>query len=304
MSSETRRKVLNAVRHLGYRRQGKVSGDIAFVATTVQGISMTWLLQAAAEYGFSVRTMLADDKRETPPVVEAEGRMAGVVIYGGLWRRVFLERLAERHPTVLLGSYLPHIYSDAVWVDNAGGVYTAVDNLVHMGHSAVALINGPGNSSTSAEKQIGFERALRHAGLQGVGRIVEAKDFTYEDGKEAASRLLRADPRPTAVVAGETIFGAAVLDVCHELGLGVPTDLSLIAFRDRQYLNTLNPSVSAIRIPELAIYRKAISSLVLRIHDPVARGQRILLQPELVHRGSVASHYHPQGHTTQAQRLS
>jgi LacI family transcriptional regulator len=286
MREETRQRVHEAICATGYKRRHGAGGDLIFIHHGE--FATRQLMQAAAEYGYNVQLQSCDDELDTPPPFRTSRRIKGVVIYGGLWRRSFLEQVAARYPTVLLGSYLPTCRSDAVWVDSAGGIYSAVDHLIKQGHKRIALINGPGNSATSAEKQIGFERALRHAGLKECGMMVEAADFSYQGGYDTIRRLLSHRPLPTAIIAGEIAFGIAALAVCKELHLAVPGSMSVIVFRDAAYLANCKPTLSSIRIPELAICREAISRLVLRINKPTAPSQRVLLQPELIHRESVA----------------
>lgn len=289
MTIETRQRVQSAIADSGYLRQRKTGSDLAFVSAVQNGFGSVAIRQAAAEYGFDTHLVVAADTLDAPPPFDLAKRIAGVVVYGGQWKRRFLEPILSAYPTVLLGSYLPTTRSDAVWVDNAGGVYAATDYLIRRGHRCIGMINGPDKSATSAEKQIGFTRALRHANLPDCGLVVETINFSFSQGRYAANKLLSSKPRPTAIVAGETAFGAATLATCAELGLKVPDDVSLITFHDNKELETSHPPVTALRIPELAICREAIWRLVVRIGNPLATGQRVLLQPEIFERSSVCT---------------
>ncbi len=286
ISEATRQRVKEAVVATGYQRKRRMAGNLALVEK-VPSFLTGCLYQATAEYGYALHAVFWDDKLDTPPEFTTRQQIAGVLVYGGLWRRSLLEQLARRYPTVLLGGTLHTERTDAVWVDNAGGIYKAVDYLATQGHRRIALLNGPGNSATSGEKQVGFEQALRHTGV-GAGVIAVADNFSLAAGRAAAADLLRQEPRPTAIVAGEAVLAQAVLEVGRELGIAVPADISLIAFHDYPVLETTTPPVTAIAFPQLSMAREAVNRLNCRIANPSLPGQRVLLQPELVCRQSVS----------------
>jgi len=290
ISEETRTRVLQTVRRLGYKRHGRTDGNLALVsAQPLQGPLIPAIYQAAAEFGFSIHRVQWKDYRLAPPPFGAHMRIAGVILYGGLWHRQFLEELAQRQPVVLLGSTLPTFKTDSVWVDNSGALYVATDALLAKGHRRIGFINGPATSVTSAEKRIGFERAVQQSGLQIEMEIVDAGYFDQASGRAAAALLLERFPRVTAVIAGEDGLALGLLEELKERGLSVPGDVSVVSFRDDPALAVAGGKVAAIPLPEKEIAREAISRLVHRINGSQRAGQRVLIQPHLIRPEGIVS---------------
>ncbi len=282
ISESTRRRVLHAIREVGYTRRGPFGRTLAYIG---EGAFVGTLKQAAAEYGFEIHHVSGAGY---VPDCTWDGAYAysGTIVYGGLWSRSALEEIVSRGPTILLGASFPSVRSDEIWIDNAGAVYTAVEHLVSMGHVHVGLINGPIETVTTAEKRVGFERALRD--LPGVvGTCVNASGFTTSAGYEAIRRLFSKQPHITAVISGDVPLTHGILEFCRSEGIAVGSALSLISIRDERSLEQSEPPITVLPIPALEISREAISHLVTRINNPKLPGRRLLIRPEMIHRQSV-----------------
>ena len=287
ISDATRERVKAAIKELSYRRRGRATGNLAMIFSGNVPPFIPAIYEAVAEYGFALHQVRCDDEAETAPSFDAQLRMDGVLVYGGVWKRRFLEELARDFPVVLLGASLPTMRADSVWIDNAGAFYAATDYLLARGHRAIGLVNGPATSSTSAEKQVGFERALRHYGREATGVVVEAASYEIVSAREAAAELLERIPRVTAIVSAESSLTFGVMDVLKAAGRSVPRDVSVISFRDEPRLRALPVAMIAVPFAELA--RQAVSTLVQRINQPGRPGHRVLIQPSLLQTEKIAS---------------
>ncbi len=73
---------------------------------------------------------------------------------------------------------------------------------------------------------------------------------------------LRSLPRPTALFAGNDIVGLRVIETCKEIGVSVPSDLSVLGVDDEDLLCELaDPSLSSIRLDCEGIGRSAAQLL-------------------------------------------
>jgi LacI family transcriptional regulator len=69
---------------------------------------------------------------------------------------------------------------------------------------------------------------------------------------------LKSLPRPTALFAGNDIAGLRIIEICKEIGISVPSDLSVLGVDDEDLLCELaDPSLSSIRLDCEGIGRSA-----------------------------------------------
>jgi DNA-binding LacI/PurR family transcriptional regulator len=85
---------------------------------------------------------------------------------------------------------------------------------------------------------------------------------TREAGREAATRLLVCEPRPTAILAMSDQYALGALDAAYLLVLTVPGELSIVGFDD---------------IPEAALVRPALTTIRQDHHEKGLRAGRLLI---------------------------
>ena len=290
ISESTRRRVQETARRLGYRRPLRSTGAIVAIVAYPGASCVRSLRQAAAEYGYELQEFTwSRNSSEAPDLVATFGKVAGVVVHGGLWRREFLRAVAEAHPTVLLGGSLPTVPSDTIWIDSAGSVYSAVNYLYSLGHRRFGLVNGPEGSPVSWDKSLGFARALKDFSEDCSGIGISTLDFSPGEGERVAKEIWERDPAVTAMIAGDPVYVDGIMAEARRRGLSIPHDVSVVALGDAPLLSLMKPSVSAIPVPELDIAREAIAHLLRRIERPTSPRRRILIQSAMIHRESVSS---------------
>ena len=82
-----------------------------------------------------------------------------------------------------------------------------------------------------------------------------------------AADVLGLDPRPTAIVAASDTQAFGVIDTARDLGLGVPTDLSVIGFDDIEMSGCFG--LTTVRQPLESSGRMAAEMLLAAIDSPI-----------------------------------
>ena len=86
----------------------------------------------------------------------------------------------------------------------------------------------------------GYRDSLRDFGLDIDESLVVIGDFTERTAKPLAKQLLTMPDPPTAIFAANDQSAMSVFEVAEELGMHIPSDLSLIGFdniSESAYLN-------------------------------------------------------------------
>jgi len=142
--------------------------------------------------------------------------------------------LAIGKPLVCVGGPLPGV--STLRLDDVAVARLATEHLISLGHRRIAHIGGSHEFDLEfhipTNRRLGYEQALREAGLSVEEALHRASDFTIPGGYDAAKQLLDAPDRPTAVFAASDEMAIGAILAARDLGLRVPEDLSVIGIDD------------------------------------------------------------------------
>jgi LacI family transcriptional regulator len=172
-------------------------------------------------------------------------------------------------------------------VANELGAYQATKHLIQSGHRHLAVITGPASLANAAERLSGFKKALLEARLPLAGEFIQEAAFDTRSGSQAAKRLLRMLPRPTAIFACNDLMALGVIHAAHELRLRCPEDLSLVGFDNLEFCEYTSPALTSVYQPGYQLGATAAGLLLDRIKGLQEAPKRILLETELKIRSSV-----------------
>jgi len=177
---------------------------------------------------------------------------------------------------------------DGIILDNQRAAQLATEYLISHGHRQIATVAGPLGQSPGAERLQGFLDTMRQHGLSVSPEWVRQGDFQIEMGAQAARQLLAATPRPTAVFVANNHMLIGFMKVAAELGLTVPSDLSVASIDDFPWAAAFSPALTTVRQPIRAMASAALQRLLARIDGDDSAPRTSVLQPELVVRASCA----------------
>jgi len=169
-------------------------------------------------------------------------------------------------------------------------VREATKYLIAEGHRRIGLIAGPHGFRSAHERRLGFEDALRDAGIALPRSMIADGNYRFDSGLIAAERLLDLVPRPTAIFSCNDEMAAGVIHAACQRGLTVPRDLSVIGFDDTPIAAHMWPPLTTVRWPIATMARSAALKLIAGVndHDP---GDQVrepsLFRSTLIRRASV-----------------
>ncbi len=193
-------------------------------------------------------------------------------------------------PMVVVDRDLPSVHADAVLTENAQGGGQATAHLLGLGHRRIACITGSSDVTPTAERATGYRQALVAAGVAVDESLVVKGDFHYASGYAAAKGLLSGPNPPTAIFACNDLMAVGAISAGIELGLDIPTDLSIVGFDDVQLASFANPPLTTVAQPKREMGTLAVSLLLERMANPAIAPRRRWLGTALVVRGSTSMH--------------
>jgi len=170
-------------------------------------------------------------------------------------------------------------------------VHEATQYLIAQGHRRIGLVAGPHGFRSARERRLGFEDAMRDAGISLPRSMIAEGNYTFESGLIAAERLLDVVPRPTAIFSSNDEMAAGVIHAACQRGLVVPRDLSVIGFDDTPIAAHMWPPLTTVRWPIASMARSAALKLITGIadnDDDTSVPEPSMFLSTLIRRGSVS----------------
>lgn len=218
-------------------------------------------------------------------------RPLGVLILPPISERDDLARLCANLgvPYVRVGSAPLDAPDRCVASNDSETVAAACRLLTEAGHSRIGFVRGPEGFRSAAEREHGFQAAIRTAGLELDPTLCAPGTYRFESGIAAGEMLLRRDDRPSAIFASNDEMAAGVMHVALSIGLSIPHDLSIIGFDDSPTAQHIWPSLTTVRWPMIEMGELAAEKLAGRFlgHDP-AVAVKTTLPSEVIARDTVA----------------
>jgi len=301
----TRERVLAAADVLGYRPSalarslrlqrtltlGMLVPDITnpFFSSIIKGAE-----DAARERGYNLILCNSEDQPEREAAylrLLRERQVDGVLIASSQMADETIEGLrADSFPFVLVNRAAQDGEDLAVVVDNHAAAVEVVAHLAALGHRRVGHIAGPQNTTTGRDRREGYEAGVRAHGLaHEPALVVEAEAFSEDAGDRALGIMLAGPARPTAIFAANDLIAVGMLQRLRRIGVRVPDDLSIVGFNDIPLAGLLEPALTTVRVPQLAMGVAGAHLLIDRLEGRPIGEIRLTLPTELVIRASSAA---------------
>lgn len=192
-------------------------------------------------------------------------------------------QLLRRHPSI-----------GAQWfgLDEYRALKDATTHLLDLGHTRIAYVGAQADLPTGRERFEGYREALQSVGLSVHSDLVElGPPASPEHAREAASRLLNLASPPSAVVIGSVLHTVGILDGLLDMGVEVPTDLSIVGFGDQTGFSWWGPGLTTVSLPISDVATSCGLWFIRRLKTPSASNApyESVSAGRLVLRGSTAA---------------
>src|SRR6188508_875188 len=250
---ETCRRVLEASRKLGWRRNllvnGMQTGRTRTIGVMIPPFDSFWVTvlsgihDALAECDYLPITVWIGNLGDMPHFEKEEGdglkqinrlldrRVDGLIMwppFSVAYYHHFPEFVERRVPVAVIDHY--STVADSVETDEEQSTRIVADHLLGLGHRRIACISSRETPSQTwaVKRRSCFEQAIKEC----TGTTVKSWRLNAQgsDGIQVARALLTDDLRPTAVFAVSDHEAAFIHQAATELGMEIPGDLSIIGF--------------------------------------------------------------------------
>ncbi|MCM1253172.1 MAG: LacI family transcriptional regulator [Clostridium sp.] len=188
-------------------------------------------------------------------------------------------------PTTLFDNYVrknPNV--SYIGTDSFEGIDDAIEHLISLGHSKIAMISGSAHSMITEQRRQAYIESMNAHNLSIDEKWMPYGYYVAAAAKEHVANLLSLGV--TAIICGNDLLASGVLTECLSLGYRVPEDVSIIGFDDIPISAKLNPPLTTIRQERIELGKCGFYTLNSIInHVSVSKN---LLRPQLIIRNSTA----------------
>jgi LacI family transcriptional regulator len=304
VSADTRARVRRVIDELGYVRSETArqlrAGRSRIVALLVLDMGNPFFVDLArgaerAARAAGLGVMVCNSGQDPAEEAEylslfAEQRVRGVLVTPADGTGANIAALRRRQiPYVLVDRVVAAEESCSVSVDDVHGGRLAAQHLLRSGHTGIVYISGPPSLAQCRDRREGVAGAMASAGLPAEAfTVLEVEQMTVESGRDAGSRLLGLDPRPTAVFCVNDLVALGVLQAMFAAGVRVPEEISIVGYDDIEFAAAATVPLTSVRQPAFRLGQTAAELLIEETGEEAAghRHRGVVYQPELVVRSS------------------
>ena len=164
---------------------------------------------------------------------------------------------------------LPYKNLSSVSIDDRQASRCAIDSLVALGHTKFAIVGG--DRQVSDISRMRYEGCLQSFANHGIPfdgeKDYQGVRFSYQDGYNAAARLLADGRKFTALFAVADVMAIGAIRALRDHGLRVPEDVSVMGFDGLPLGSFLVPKLSTICQPVQQMARRSVEILIACIEE-------------------------------------
>ena len=269
---ETRQKVLDTARRLGYQYVRRESGNKkigCMLSYTAEKYSDEFFLTILS----AIRGSLKDARCSMAPLYTTgeiniiedickQELLSGLIIFEDTLDNDSMERLRNAVPHIV-GVETDYKGIDNILHDKYATGVQAVEHLMERGHKRIAYVGG--------DERFIHNRSVAYSDLMSLRGFPTPPEYFMDCGWEPnrchdlVLELCSRKDRPTAIFAGSDNLAIAVLSAVNSLGLSTPDDVAVVSVNNLEFSAYTSPPLTTVSIPMEEIGIAAAEMLLRRI---------------------------------------
>ncbi|SHK06853.1 transcriptional regulator, LacI family [Clostridium cavendishii DSM 21758] len=302
VNEETKKKVLDAIKKLGYRPNivarslktqrtrtvGILIPDISnqFYPEIVRGAE-----DVANIYDYNVMLCNSDfdpEKEKEYLRVLKEKMVDGVLYMSSSLSDEIVGLINELDlKTVLVETKDKEGIFPSVTIDNVAASYDATKHLIENGLKKIGFIGIDKEAENAWGKRYeGYEKAMLENGLQIDENLVCFNGLKVKAGHKGVKEMLQKNVKPEAIFCASDEVAMGAINALRERGLRVPEDVSVIGFNDIDLAQVFYPKLTTVAQPMYDMGSVAMRMLIKLINQKTLETGHYMLPYDLIKRDS------------------
>lgn len=152
-----------------------------------------------------------------------------------------------------------------VTIDNELAGYDATKLLIGKGRKRIGLISTKVRSQSSIDRENGYKRALKEAGIPYDESLVYYGTYDNESGYNGCEELMSLDNRPDAIFAVSDTIAIGAMTYAIRKGISIGDELLVFGFDNIAYSHMFIPKLSTVEQPCYLQGKTVVEKLIANI---------------------------------------
>jgi LacI family transcriptional regulator len=306
INKNTRKKIFEAARHLGYRSntfasslRSKKTYTIGVIVPRLNSYFMSSVLAGMEDaanrenYNLIISQSLENAEKE---VANADTmfnkRVDGLLVslaYDTENIDHFEPFFKKGIPVIFFDRVYPHNDSTCIVIDNYKAAYDVTKHLIDQGCKRIMHLGGNTLRNVYADRLKGYKHALRDHNLPfDEKKLVYISKLNEEAGTKAAEQILKMGSKPDAVFSANDTAAVFCMIKLKESGIRIPNDIAFAGFNNDPISKIVEPKLTTVNYSGYDVGEAAVSSLVNHLNgvSNVKTTNMIILRSDIIIRES------------------
>lgn len=316
VNAETRKRVIEAASQLGYfaQKTNKApSIELQDVETSVKKGDREIVLVLMPNVRFQTRqstywgaivdgiadalektklgmVLLTENNVESLSKVLNPEYFLGVITVGLVEAPLLVEIHKMGIPFVMIDYEDPLFPCDTIFNNNFDSSFQLANHLIGLGHRNIQFVGDIHYSRSFYDRWSGLRSSMEENDIQ-TEFDPELMAVNFVEIEQQFSDWLRRCPRqnmPTAFFCANDVIAVSVITVLARNGIGVPDDVSVTGFDNKEITYNMKPTVTTVHVEKENLGKRAVEVLLRRMREKEAPFEKILISGSLLLRESTA----------------
>ncbi len=306
INKNTRKKIFEAARHLGYRSNTFASSlrsnkthTIGIIVPRLNSYFMSSVLagmeDAASRENYNLiisQSLESAEKEVANAHTMFNKRVDGLLVslaYDTENITHFEAFFKKGLPVIFFDRVYSHSESTCIVIDNYKAAYEVTKHLIDNGCRRIMHLGGNMLRNVYSERLRGYKQALRDHKISFDEKLVHISKLNEEAGTEAAKFILKmGHKKPDGVFAANDTAAVYCMLKLKEAGIRIPGDVAFAGFNNDPISKIIDPNLTTVNYSGYDMGEAAVTSLINHLNgiSNVKTTHTIILRSDLLIRES------------------
>jgi LacI family transcriptional regulator len=306
INKNTRKKIVEAARQLGYRSntfasslRSKKTFTIGVIVPRLNSHFMSSVLAGMEDaasrenYNLIISQSLENGGKEVANVhtmfnKRVDGLLASLA-YDTKDIDHFTPFFKKGIPVVFFDRTFPHNESTSIVIDNYKAAYNITKHLIDQGCRRIMHLGGNLLRNVYSERLRGFKQAMQDHGLPLEDKkMIFISRLNEEAGYQAADLIQKMKPKPDGVFSANDTTAVYCMMKLKEAGMRIPEDIAFAGFNNDPISKIIEPNLTTVDYSGYDMGEAAVATLINHLNGVtnIKTTNTIILRSDMITRAS------------------